>query len=181
MPLPPVSCACLTGPCAGVLTDEAHVLERNGEDVYVHYANTDKRLDEWVRARDVRPAVSHEADVVGNGTRRKRKRGLSESDGARRTGSPGKTPAHTDTGAAGHASPVKQESVAPVTEEELDMQLHRQITAKRNFDKVVFGRWQIKTWYALPACAHRSRRPLRRCDTEPAAQVLLAIPPSTLR
>ncbi|KAH9850554.1 acyl-CoA N-acyltransferase [Lenzites betulinus] len=129
---------------------EAHVLERNGEDVYVHYANTDKRLDEWVRARDVRPAVSHEADVAGNGTRRKRKRGLSESDGARRTGSPGKPRAHTDTGAAGHASPVKQESVAPATEEELDMQLHRQITAKRNFDKVVFGRWQIKTWYFSP-------------------------------
>lgn len=35
---------------------------------------------------------------------------------------------------------------AHITEEEYDIQHHKQITAKRNFDRVTFGRWQIKTW-----------------------------------
>jgi hypothetical protein len=35
-------------------------------------------------------------------------------------------------------------------EGDYDIQHHRrQITAQRNFDKVNFGRWQIKTWYVL--------------------------------
>jgi len=38
-----------------------------------------------------------------------------------------------------------------MTEEELDIQQHKQITAQRNFDKVNFGKWQIKTWYAVPS------------------------------
>jgi hypothetical protein len=33
-------------------------------------------------------------------------------------------------------------------EEEFDIQHHKQITAHRNFDKVNFGQWQIKTWCA---------------------------------
>ena len=33
-----------------------------------------------------------------------------------------------------------------LTEEDIDIREHRKITAKRNFDKVNFGRWQIKTW-----------------------------------
>ncbi|EMD41397.1 hypothetical protein CERSUDRAFT_42122 [Gelatoporia subvermispora B] len=39
---------------------------------------------------------------------------------------------------------------AHITEEEYDIQHHKQITAKRNFDRVTFGRWQIKTWYFSP-------------------------------
>ncbi|KAL4069067.1 acyl-CoA N-acyltransferase [Scleroderma yunnanense] len=38
----------------------------------------------------------------------------------------------------------------PMTEEDLDIQHHKQITAQRNFDKVNFGKWQIKTWYFSP-------------------------------
>ena len=38
----------------------------------------------------------------------------------------------------------------PMTEEELDIEQHKQITSQRNFDKVNFGKWQIKTWYAHP-------------------------------
>lgn len=33
-----------------------------------------------------------------------------------------------------------------MTEEEFDIKHHKQITAKRNFDKVNFGQWRIKTW-----------------------------------
>ena len=38
-----------------------------------------------------------------------------------------------------------------MTEEEFDIQHHKQITARRNFDKVNFGHWQIKTWCVPPA------------------------------
>ncbi|KAJ8497123.1 hypothetical protein ONZ51_g655 [Trametes cubensis] len=128
---------------------EAHVLERQGDDLYVHYVNADKRLDEWVSERDVRPNTdTHEDGVVsnGNGTSRKRKRGSTEGEGegnSRRTGSPGRL----DT-----QPPLKVEDLGPaaITEEEYDIQHHKQITAKRNFDKVIFGRWQIKTWYFSP-------------------------------
>ncbi|OJT12859.1 Histone acetyltransferase KAT8 [Trametes pubescens] len=126
---------------------QAHVLERNEEDVYVHYVNTDKRLDEWVAARDVRPAAGgHEADVVSNGAGRKRKRGSIAGEGSRRTSSPSKP----DAGAGTPQVKEEQDAAAPITEEEYDIEHRQQITAKRNFDKVIFGRWQIKTWYFSP-------------------------------
>jgi hypothetical protein len=37
-----------------------------------------------------------------------------------------------------------------MTEEEFDIEHHKQITARRNFDKVNFGQWQIKTWFVTP-------------------------------
>jgi len=33
-----------------------------------------------------------------------------------------------------------------MTEEDYDIQHHKQITAQRNFDRVHFGGWQVKTW-----------------------------------
>lgn len=122
--------------------EQAHVLERNEEDVYVHYVNTDKRLDEWVAARDVRPAAGGlEAATVSNGAGRKRKRGSLAGEGSRGNGSPSKS----DAGAVS-VKPEEHDGAAAITEEEYDIEHHQQITAKRNFDKVVFGRWQIKTW-----------------------------------
>ncbi|KAI0761183.1 acyl-CoA N-acyltransferase [Trametes elegans] len=124
---------------------QAHILERHEEDVYVHYVNTDKRMDEWLPGREVRPAGHRAADMARNGTSRKRKRGSLEGEGPRRTGSPVKTEAEPASAqAALDAGP------AGITEEEFDIEHHKQITAKRNFDKVVFGRWQIKTWYFSP-------------------------------
>lgn len=38
------------------------------------------------------------------------------------------------------------EVVVVMTEEDYDIQHHKQITAQRNFDMVNFGDWQIKTW-----------------------------------
>ncbi|THV01281.1 acyl-CoA N-acyltransferase [Dendrothele bispora CBS 962.96] len=37
-----------------------------------------------------------------------------------------------------------------MTEDEYDFQHHRKIYAQRNFDKVLFGQWLIKTWYFSP-------------------------------
>ena len=58
-----------------------------------------------------------------------------------------------------------------MTEEEYDIQQHKQITAKRNFDKVNFGQWQIKTWYvSFRSCRILMLKPQR------APQVLLPVP-----
>ena len=111
----------------------AFVLERRPDEVYVHYANTDKRLDEWVPERLVR-LTDTKFPIQGstphtNGSSGKRKRSASVSELAEEEGD----------GTA--AKEVK------ISEEEYDIEHHKQITAKRNFDKVNFGRWQMKTWY----------------------------------
>ena len=136
-----------------VPTEHAHVLERHGDEVYVHYVNTDKRLDEWIAQRDVRPAGTHEADAPSGGASRKRKRGSANANAngegsvsASRHGSPSSRDSRLGS-ASGSAQPEMQNASASViTEEEYDIEHHKQITAKRNFDKVTFGRWQIKTW-----------------------------------
>jgi histone acetyltransferase MYST1 len=107
----------------------ASVLERRPDEVYVHYADTDKRLDEWVpestiRLTDVKSSnPGPRIRTNGAGLTKKRKRSTSSAvqDGE-------------------EAKEVK------LSEEEYDIEHHKQITAKRNFDKVNFGRWQIKTW-----------------------------------
>lgn len=104
----------------------------------MHYLNADKRLDEWLPQSALRPSGSHEAAMESNGIARKRKRGSTgEENSTSRAASPG----HSDA-LAGSVGPEAQ----AITEEEYDIQHHKQITAKRNFDKVIFGRWEIKTW-----------------------------------
>ncbi|KAF7784818.1 hypothetical protein Agabi119p4_983 [Agaricus bisporus var. burnettii] len=109
------------------------VLERSKGQVYVHYINQDKRLDEWIDERDCRPA--EDMSERRDGRSRKRKRHTSASSGL---GS------HSDD-----TLPLHEEDV-PLTEEEIDLQTHKQITAQRNFETVHFGNWQIKTWYFSP-------------------------------
>ncbi|KAH7884038.1 acyl-CoA N-acyltransferase [Phlebopus sp. FC_14] len=62
-----------------------------------------------------------------------------------------------------------------MTDEDLDIQYHRQITAQRNFDRVNFGQWQIKTWYFSPY-------PLTDSEVEDgsAAQGALSTPTSKI-
>jgi histone acetyltransferase HTATIP/histone acetyltransferase MYST1 len=38
------------------------------------------------------------------------------------------------------------ERTMEVTEEDFDFEHHKKITAQRNFDKVHFGNWLIRTW-----------------------------------
>ncbi|KZT08983.1 acyl-CoA N-acyltransferase [Laetiporus sulphureus 93-53] len=126
----------------------AYVLERRGDEVYVHYVNSDKRLDEWLPQAAVRPAGSHEANMAGSATYRKRKRGSVDEETSASTRL-SRSPAQSDVLAAGLAGTDTVED-PPITEEEYDIEHHKQITAKRNFDKVIFGRWEIKTWYFSP-------------------------------
>lgn len=58
-----------------------------------------------------------------------------ESARKRRRGTPSPTPTESET----QPDPL-------MTEEEFDIKHHKQITAQRNFDKVNFGQWRIKTW-----------------------------------
>ena len=113
----------------------------------MHYAHTDKRLDEWVAETAVRvtststnghtPVVQapngtpKTAAAKTNGThtkKRKRSASVDKQEGAER------------------AEPRSASQGVKMSEEEYDIEHHKQITAKRNFDKVIFGRWQIRTW-----------------------------------
>ncbi|KAL4244209.1 MYST (SAS/MOZ) family protein [Abortiporus biennis] len=126
---------------------QAYVLERRPDELYVHYINTDKRLDEWVPESIVRQAEPHEtATAETNGTSRKRKRNPLEREllGVRADAEVG---SGSKSGLGGDS---KDEEGTMITEEEYDIEHHKQITAKRNFDKVNFGKWQIKTWYFSP-------------------------------
>ncbi|KDQ52996.1 hypothetical protein JAAARDRAFT_197783 [Jaapia argillacea MUCL 33604] len=144
----------------------AHVLQRQSGEVYVHYQGSDKRLDEWVNESQVRLAdESHlhrhsEVAVAGSSgnqtPNRKRKRG---------TTSPIRDlSVHSNGGPSGVVGPgsdqegegmvIDQDAATQptprITEEEFDIQHHKQITAKRNFEHVIFGHWKIKTWYFSP-------------------------------
>ncbi|KAK7688061.1 hypothetical protein QCA50_008431 [Cerrena zonata] len=128
----------------------AFILERRPREVYVHYADTDKRLDEWISESTIRLLPSTTSnnntpsaltpDASGS---RKRKRGSIERDSIPE-GSRASSELRADGGGEGASTSVV------ITEEEYDIEHHKQITAKRNFDKVIFGRWQIKTWYFSP-------------------------------
>jgi hypothetical protein len=136
----------------------AHVIEsaESGHD-YVHYLNTDKRLDEWVSEELIRPATEHEARaaIMGpsssttNGIQtRKRKRGSDApqpSPTTRRASNATKTQQDT-TEETSNGAEIQPAQPRELTEEEYDIQQHRKLFSKRNFDKVVFGQWQIKTW-----------------------------------
>ncbi|KAH9939012.1 acyl-CoA N-acyltransferase [Epithele typhae] len=116
---------------------QAYVLDRHEEAVYVHYVNKDKRLDEWV------PEESHGVEGLcedeGEGTA-----GLGSAAAAT------PAPAPALAGVGGGVVGTGRAGAITATEEELDIEHQRQITAKRNFEKVVFGRWQIRTWYFSP-------------------------------
>lgn len=139
----------------------AHVIENDESGhAYVHYLNTDKRLDEWVSEELIRPATEHEArtTVMGpspsttNGIQtRKRKRGsdaAQPSPTTRRVSNAANTQPDTSTaGEVSNGAGTQPNQPRELTEEEYDIQQHRKLFSKRNFDKVVFGQWQIKTWY----------------------------------
>lgn len=134
----------------------------------MHYVNTDKRLDEWVPKEHCRkviltpPAETMTGDRSGEGDgdasgigSRKRKRGRQ----ARNMGldlKGGSSQVHPTAGSTGGSVLQKDSNHSEtagtkpteitVTEEDYDIQHHKQITAHRNFDKVHFGEWQVKTW-----------------------------------
>ena len=129
-----------------MLLGQAQVLHRRaGGEAYVHFLNTDRRLDEWVPESQLRVAESHEVTEPIEVRGKKRKRMSSRHLGS---------PSVSQNGA--HARGVSQDgpgrsahsasSDGFVSEEDSDTGEHLRLTAKRNFDRVNFGHWQIKTW-----------------------------------
>ncbi|KAF8631358.1 hypothetical protein AX15_002443 [Amanita polypyramis BW_CC] len=150
------------------IEQRAYVLDRHGDEVYVHYLNTDKRMDEWILQASLRSVTADanvpngtSAETVKKVTGTKRKRGhqsasLStdeEVDDARSTG------------------PSQEETTITISEEDYDLEHHKRITAQRNFDKVHFGEWQIKTWYFSPY-------PLTEVELEDNVAPSSSLPPS---
>jgi hypothetical protein len=108
-------------------TGKAHVLDRRQNEVFVHYIGTDKRLDEWVPADNVR-ACTPTRNAASSGreaTSSPRPNGVGPRK-RRRMESPTNTHDRDET------------EVPPV--------LSTTASTRRNFDKVNFGSWQIKTW-----------------------------------
>nr|GAT58853.1 ham group protein [Mycena chlorophos] len=96
-----------------------------GSELYVHFVSQDKRMDRWVKESEFLPLPDES---------RKRKRDQDdEEDDARSYGGVAKEPRTID-----------------MTEEEYDLQHHKKIGAQRNFDKVQFGQYIIRTWYFSP-------------------------------
>jgi histone acetyltransferase MYST1 len=107
---------------------KAHVLDRRPGEVFVHYLDTDKRLDEWVSADNTRTTTPPRDSISsGHGTSPPRRVNGTSTRKRRRSASPPK--AH-DT----------REATQPPTA------LPTMASTRRNFDKVNFGTWQIKTW-----------------------------------
>lgn len=119
-------------------------LQHSESEFYVHYVGTDKRMDEWVDERlvtDGMPPAGTSLAAGMTGQKRKRKSTISNGGGSQmRMDIAESSRREVDAGETTKAAD------APMTEEELDLREHRKLTATRNFDKVNFGQWQIKTW-----------------------------------
>lgn len=141
-------------PCPCALADsrtgQGQVLHRRGDEVYVHFLKTDRRLDEWVPTTHLRVAEPHEITEPVEIRGKKRKRVPSHRAGS---------PSAQQNGAVARARSASPEE----SEADSDTGEHLRLTAKRNFDRVNFGHWQIKTWYAWP----HPPRAVRACDSRP--------------
>jgi len=129
------------------LTEEAQILQRRAGEVYVHYIHADKRMDEWIPDGHFRPS-DERGDINSRSPTRKRKR-KGDTPGVSRPGtqSPAREQSAGISGVLEGNGSIGTEEIV-MTEEDFDIQHHKQITAQRNFDKVHFGEWQIKTWCA---------------------------------
>ncbi|KAI9510638.1 acyl-CoA N-acyltransferase [Russula earlei] len=114
---------------------KAHVLDRRSDEVLVHYLDTDKRLDEWVPADTVRAATPpRDSTTPGRDATPSRRVNGMNTRKRRRSASPPKAHDRNDR------DTTQPPAALPTT----------MASARRNFDKVNFGPWQIKTWYFSP-------------------------------
>jgi histone acetyltransferase MYST1 len=131
-------------------TGDVHIIKTSEDKAFVHYVGTDKRLDEWVMLSELysTPSTPSPSSTPSRTTRRgKRKR-----DGSDGTHSPDSSTTPRGSPKPNGSIPIIPipPAVAPqvtMTEEEYDMEHHKQISAVKNFEKVHFGLWLIKTWY----------------------------------
>lgn len=118
----------------------------------MHYVNLDKRMDEWLpgdaihRAHEAPPSPPPRKRKRSSSSRLERRRASTSQssplDIAHTAGTSGTMNGH-DANSGGREAAVEE---MVITEEDFDIRHHNKITAQRNFDKVNFGMWQIKTW-----------------------------------
>ncbi|KAF7369002.1 Acyl-CoA N-acyltransferase [Mycena venus] len=128
----------VVGPPSGIVVkngieQQAHILSRRQGQIYVHYVNQDKRMDEWIPEVDFMPSAT---DSHHSRKRKRSRQGDSDDESA-----PDVEFSAEENGG---------ERTMVVSEEDYDFEHHKQITAQRNFDKVHFGDWLIRTWYFSP-------------------------------
>ncbi|KAF8201047.1 acyl-CoA N-acyltransferase [Mycena galopus ATCC 62051] len=126
------------GPPTGIVVkngieQQAQILSRRQDQVYVHYVNQDKRMDEWIPEVDFMPSAT---DSHHSRKRKRSQQGDSDDESI------------PDGELWVEENGVERTMV--VSEEDYDFEHHKQITAQRNFDKVHFGEWLIRTWYFSP-------------------------------
>ena len=109
---------------------KAQILDRRPGQVFVHYIGTDKRLDEWVPADTVR-AKTPPRDSLSPGHDATPSRRVNGTSTRKRRRSPSLANAHVPDALDTTQPPATLPTMA---------------SARRNFDKVNFGPWQIKTW-----------------------------------
>ncbi|EEB90554.1 hypothetical protein MPER_11222 [Moniliophthora perniciosa FA553] len=118
------------------------------ERVYVSYVNLGKRMDEWVPLSLLEPIPGTSGTVKRTSRKRKRTTPASNASGSRNQS------IHSDEEAQPEEQNVdmedSQQQEIVMTEEDYDIQHHKQIGAVRNFDRVHFGQWSIRTWYYSP-------------------------------
>lgn len=111
-------------------------------------------MDEWRPNSDIREAAvgsltNGPSAPASVGVGRKRKRGAGATSSASASGSTSQAASRSESvdgvAIAVNGTPLRDD--VSMTEEEIDIREHRKITERRNFDKVNFGTWQIKTWY----------------------------------
>src|ERR1700722_5611005 len=100
---------------------QAQVLQRRPGEVYVHYVNTDKRMDEWI------PESACKEVTEVKKRKRGRPRRIVESESLSPTIQ--LVPGPSTSPVVDGVLPIEH---AAMTEEEYDIQHHKQITAKRN-------------------------------------------------
>ncbi|KAJ6600761.1 acyl-CoA N-acyltransferase [Mycena sp. CBHHK59/15] len=126
------------GPPTGLVNkngveQQAQLLQRRQGQIYVHYVNQDKRMDEWIPEGDFMPSPADNH----HSRKRKRKRTSQQGDSDDDSLTP------DGELSAGEENGVERTMV--VSEEDYDFEHHKKINAQRNFDKVQFGDWLIRT------------------------------------
>ena len=111
------------------------------------------RVPEGVKVEPSTSAISTEGRLNApshpNGTK-KRKRSSSIDGSHNHDSRKAYTAQLVPSEIGGAPVPDDDPKTLKMSEEEYDLERHKQITARRNFDKVIFSKWSIRTWYFSP-------------------------------
>ena len=121
----------------------AQILQKRPHEVYVHYVDTDKRLDEWVPEGSCQ--LQELSEQQGPPTKKRRGR-----PPRKLTPEPSASTNAEATPVPASETVVEENGVTAahviLSEEEFDMRQHKQLTAQKNFDTVMFDVWKITPW-----------------------------------